>query len=142
MLALPIALLTLKLTLAWAQSSTPTGGGGFSAHVEPLNPTPLFSASSPSRTSANAQSTQLAGESPLEHTRINFPTMLDWWVVGALNQAEWTFVEPDADAEDVSLSVLLANLDKTLCPEPVLVNAGEEVRAHWTAWGNVNPLKG
>lgn len=89
--------------------------------------------------SPGAASTELAGESPLTSTRINFPTMLDWWVVGALNQAEWTFVHTTLDAEDVSMDLVLDNLDDTLCPAPVTVTS---VRAHWGKWGGTSMLDG
>lgn len=123
---LVLTVLALATALAPASAATVTSL---------LNPTPLTSG-------AGAASTQLAGESPLTRTRVNFPTMLDWWVVGAPNQVEWDFVEPDADASDVSLHVVLDNLDKTLCPQPVRVNGDEVVRAHWSGWGNANTLKG
>ncbi|CAK9786114.1 unnamed protein product [Cutaneotrichosporon oleaginosum] len=86
-----------------------------------------------------AAATELAGESPLTDTRINFPTMLDWWVVGALNQVEWTFVHPSKDAEEVTMDLILDNLDTTLCPEPVKVTS---VRAHWGKWGGTSQLEG
>jgi hypothetical protein len=65
--------------------------------------------------------------------------MLDWWVVGALNQAEWTFVHPTLHAEDVGMDLVLDNLDDTLCPAPVKVAS---VRAHWGKWGGTSSLDG
>lgn len=114
--------------------------------IEPLNPTPLTLSSSPSSSSTRTRppggiSTELAGESPLESTRIGFPTMLDWWVVGGLNQIEWEWVEP-VDGEEVKLNVVLDNLDEKLCPEPVVVNGDETVWAYWSGWGMISELKG
>lgn len=141
------ALLALALTLTRATAQTTV--------VSDLNPTPLTlnypgtppsSASSSSSSASSTRnlgpiSTEQAGESPLTSTRIGFPTMLDWWVVGALNQIEWDWVEP-VDGNEVKLNVLLDNLDKKLCPQPVRVNEDETVWAYWSGWGRVSELKG
>ncbi|BEI84156.1 hypothetical protein CcaverHIS002_0407600 [Cutaneotrichosporon cavernicola] len=93
----------------------------------------------PSTTHPSAASTEIAGESPLTSTRINFPTMLDWWVLDAPNQAEWTFVHPTLDPDKVEMDLILDNLDDTVCPSPVLVAT---VRAHWGKWGGQTNLQG
>ncbi|BEJ14836.1 hypothetical protein CspHIS471_0406030 [Cutaneotrichosporon sp. HIS471] len=93
----------------------------------------------PSTAHPSAASTEIAGESPLTSTRISFPTMLDWWVLDAPNQAEWTFVHPTLDPDKVEIDLILDNLDDTLCPSPVLV---ARVHARWGKWGSPSNLQG
>lgn len=93
----------------------------------------------PAATSSGASASAQAGESPLTETRVNYPTSLDWWVVGAHNQAQWTFVHPDKNAEDVSMDLVLNNLNDTLCPQPVKMAT---VRAVWGKWGATSQFEG